>query len=183
MLEGALEAEDVDGRAPDGVGALKAVGGPLVGFVEALGAKVVDQGEEVGLAQAKRHEVGAGGGDQSDADAEAPGVGIDVEGGELAVVGEVGLLRGTRGGEAVDDVAGDCDDGVGLEGIGVGKIVFVGAVLGAEIVEIAGGKDSSVAVLPCADVYASDGESVGGLGRAEEHSMSIAEEQLPAASI
>jgi len=51
-LEGALEAEDVDGGAPDGVGALKAVGGPLISFVEALRAEVVDQSEEVGLADA-----------------------------------------------------------------------------------------------------------------------------------
>jgi hypothetical protein len=72
VLEGALEAEDVDGDAPDGVGALKAVGGPLISFVEALGAKVVDQSEEVGLTKPKRHEMGAGGRDQSDADAEAP---------------------------------------------------------------------------------------------------------------
>jgi hypothetical protein len=100
-------------------------------------------------------------------------MGIDIEGGELAVFGKVGLVRGSGGGEAVDDVAGDGDDGVGVEGIGVGEIVFVGAVLGAEIVEIAGGKDSGVAVLPGADVYASDGESVGGLSRAEEHGASI----------
>jgi hypothetical protein len=66
-------------------------------------------------------------------------MGIDIEGGELAVVGKVGFLRGTRRGEAVDDVAGDSDDGVGVGGIGVRKIVFVGAVLGAELIEIAGG--------------------------------------------
>jgi len=61
VLEGALEAEDVDGGAPDGVGALKTVGGPLIVFVKALSAEVVDEGEEVGLTQTKRYEVGAGG--------------------------------------------------------------------------------------------------------------------------
>jgi hypothetical protein len=173
VLEGALEAKDVDGDSPNGVGALEAVGGPLIGFVEALGAEVVDQSEEVGLPESKRDEVGAGGRDQSDADAESPGVGIDIEGGELAVVGKVGLVRRAGGGEAVEDVAGGGDDGVGLEGVGVGEIVLVGAVLGAEIVEIAGGKDSGVAVLPGADVDARDGESIGGLSGTEEHGASI----------
>ena len=99
---------------------------------------------------------------------------IDIEGGELAVTGKVGLVRGRCGGEAVDDVAGDGDDGVGLEGIGVGEIVFVGAVFRAECIEIAGGKDSGVALLPGADVDARDGESVGRLGGAEKHGASMA---------
>jgi hypothetical protein len=102
---------------------------------------------------------------------------IDIESSELAVVGKVGLVRGGSGGETVDDVAGDGDDGVGLERIGVGEIVFIGAVLGAEIVEITGGEDSAVAVLPGADVDASDGESVGRLGGAEKHGASIARGQ------
>jgi len=101
-------------------------------------------------------------------------MGIDIEGGELAVAGKVGFVRGSSGGEAVDDVAGGGDDGVGLEGIGVREIVFVGAVFGAEIVEIAGGEDSGVALLPGADVNARDGESVRGLGGAEKHGASIA---------
>lgn len=163
----------MDGDAPDGVSALKAVGGPLIGFVEALGAKVVDESEEISLAEAKRDEMGAGGRDQGNADAEAPGMGIDVEGCELAVVWKVGPLRGTCGGEAVDDVAGDGDDGVGVFGIGVGEIVFVGAVFGADLIEIACGEDSGVAVLPGADVDARDGESVGGHGGTEEHGASI----------
>lgn len=176
LLEGALEAEDVDGGAPDGVGTLESVGGPLVGFVEALGAEVIDKSEEVGLAEAERDHVGASGRDQSDADTESPGVGIDIEGGELAVVGKVGLLRGACGGEAVDDVAGDSDDGVGVERIGVGEIVFVGAVFRAELIEVAGGEDSGVAVLPGADVDARDGESVSRLGGTEKHGASIARE-------
>ena len=91
-LKVALEAEDVDGGSPDGVGALESVGCPLVGFVEVLGAEVVDEGEEVGVAQRERDEMGAGGGDERDADAAAPGIGIDIEGCELAVMGKVGLL-------------------------------------------------------------------------------------------
>ena len=176
-LQVALEAEDVDSDAPHGVGALEAVGGPLVCLVEALGAQVVDEREEIGLTDSERRKVGACCRDQGDADAEAPGVWIDIEGGELAVVGKVGFMRRCGGGEAVDDVAGGGDDGVGLEGIGVGEIVFVGAVLGAEIVEIAGGEDSAVAVLPGADVDARDGESVGGLGGAEKHGASIARQR------
>lgn len=211
-LKVALEAEDVDGGSPDGVGALKAVGGPLVGFVEVLGAEVVDEGEEVGVAQRERDEMGAGGGDERDSDAAAPGIGIDIEGCELAVMGKVGLLRGARGGEAenfffgvagdvaeatvglacgvaavagddgeaagfgwADDVGVSSDDGVGVGRIGVGEIVFLGAVLGAELIEIAGGEDSGVAVLPGANVDARDGERVGGLSGAEEHGASIAE--------
>jgi len=142
-------------------------------LIEALGAEVVDESEEVGLAKAKRHEVGAGGRDESDADAEAPGIGIDIESGELAVVGEIGLVRGTRGGEAVDDVAGGGDDRVGLERIGVGEIVFFGAVFGAELVEIVVGEKAAVALLPGADVDARDGESVGRLGGAEEHFLRV----------
>ena len=61
MLEGSLKAKDVNGDAPNCVGSLKAVGGPLVGFVKALGAEVIDQSEEVGLAKAERDHVGAGG--------------------------------------------------------------------------------------------------------------------------
>ena len=117
--------------------------------------------------------MGAGGRDQSDADAEAPGMGVDIEGGELAVVGQVGLVRGTGGGEAVDDVAGDGDDGVGAERIGVGEIVFFGAVLGAELVEIVVGEKAAVAALPGADVDASDSECVGRLGGAEEHFLRV----------
>jgi len=71
-LQGALKPEDVDGDAPDGVGALKPVGGPLIGFVKVLGAEVVDECEEVGLAQAERSHVCAGSRDECDADAEAP---------------------------------------------------------------------------------------------------------------
>ena len=52
-LEGALVAEDVDGGVPYDVDAAEAVGGPLIGFVEALGAEVVDKSEEVGVLQAK----------------------------------------------------------------------------------------------------------------------------------
>jgi hypothetical protein len=145
----------------------------LISFVEALGAEVVDESEEVGVAVAERDEVGAGGRDESDANAEAPGMGIDIEGGELTVVGEVGLVRGAGGGEAVDDVAGGGDDGVGAEWIGVGEIVFFGAILGAELVEIVVGEKAAVAVLPGADVNASDGESVGRLGGAEEHFLRV----------
>jgi hypothetical protein len=147
-------------------------------LIEALCAEVFDEGEEVGVLEAKRHEVGAGGGYESDADTEAPGMGIDIECGQLAVVGQVGFVRGTGGGEAVDDVAGGGDDGVGVEGIGVGKIVFLGAVFGAELVEIVVGEKAAVAVLPCADVDASDGESVGRLGWAEEHGASMARETV-----
>jgi len=173
-LEGALVAEDVDRGVPDDVNAAEAVGGPLVGLIEALGAEVVGESEEVGVLEAKRHEVGAGGGDESDADTEAPGVRIDIESSELAVVGKVGFVRGTGGGEAVNDVAGGGDDGVGVERIGVGEIVFFGAVFGAKLVEIVVGEKTAVAVLPGADVDASDGESVGRLGWAEEHGASIA---------
>ena len=230
-LKVALEAEDVDGGSPDGVGSGEAVGGPLVGFVEVLCAEVVDEREEVGVAQRERDEMGACGGDECDADAAAPGIGIDIEGCELAVMGEVGLLRGARGGEAedffargsddvveaaggevggvrelvcrlgggvggvagdvgkiagfdwaagfgwVDDVGVGGDDGVGMGRVGVGEIVFRGAVLGAQLIEIAGGEDSGVAVLPGADVDAGDGERVGGLSGAEEHGVSIAERQ------
>ena len=65
-----------------------------------LGAEVVDESEEVGVAQRERDEMGAGGGDERDADSAAPGIGIDIEGCELAVMGKVGLLRGACGGEA-----------------------------------------------------------------------------------
>jgi hypothetical protein len=174
-LKVALEAEDVDGGSPDGVGAGESVGGPLVGFVKALGAEVVDESEEVGVAQRERDEMSAGGRDERDADAEAPRMGIDIEGSELAVVGKVGLVGGSCSGEAVDDVTGEGDDGVGLEGIGVGEIVFFGAVLGAELIEIACGEDSCVAVLPGADVDARDGERVRRLSWTEEHFKSIAE--------
>ena len=67
-----LEAEDVDGCSPDRVGALKAVGGPLVGLVEALGAEVVNEREEVGVLEAERDDMGACGGDECHADAESP---------------------------------------------------------------------------------------------------------------
>jgi len=123
-------------------------------------------------------EVGAGGGDESDADTEAPGMRIDIESSELAVVGQVGFVRGTGGGEAVDDVAGDGDDGVGMKRIGVGEIVFFGAVFGAKLVEIVVREKAAVAVLPGADVDASDGESVGRLGWAEEHGASMARETV-----
>ncbi len=109
-LKRALEAEDVDGGSPEGVGAGEAVGGPLVGFVEVLCAEVVDEGEEVGVAQRERDEMGAGGGDERDADAAAPGIGIDIEGGELAVMGKVGLMRGRCGGEAEDFFGGEGGD-------------------------------------------------------------------------
>src|ERR1700728_4939896 len=127
--------------------------------------------------------MGAGGGDERDSDAADPGIGIDVEGCELAVMGKVGLLRGARGGEAenffvgvagdvaeaagfgwADDVGVSGDDGVGVGRVGVGEIVFLGAVFGAELIEIAGGEDSGVTVLPGADVDARDGECVGWLG-------------------
>ena len=124
--------------------------------------------------------MGAGCGDESDADAAAPGIGIDIEGGELAVVGKVGLVRGGGGGEAEDlvaEIAVGGDDGVWAGRIGVGEIVFLGAVLGAELIEIAGGEESGIAVLPGADVDARDGESVGGLSGAEEHFKSMAERQ------
>ena len=104
----------MDGDSPDGFGALKSVGGPLISLVEALGAEVVDRCEEVCVLVAERSHVGTGGGDQCDAEAEAPRIGIDIEGGELAVVGKIGLLRGARGGEAPDDVAIGGDDGVGV---------------------------------------------------------------------
>jgi hypothetical protein len=94
------------------------------------------------------------------------------------VVGKVGLVRGSGGGEAVDDVAGGGDDGVGVEGIGVGEIVFFGAVLGAELVEIVVGEKAAVAALPGADVDASDGESVGRLGGTEKHGASMARETV-----
>ena len=100
-------------------------------------------------------------------------MGIDIECGELAVVGKVGLVRWAGGGEAVKDVASGGDDGVGLGRVGVREIVFFGAVLWAEIVEIAGGEDSAVAVLPGADVDARDGESVRRLSGAEKHGASI----------
>jgi hypothetical protein len=176
-----LEAEDVDGGAPDGVGATESVGGPLVGFVEVLGAEVVDECEEVGVPQAEGDEMGTGGGDERDADAAAPGIGINIQGGELAVVGKVRLLRGTRGGEAEDlvaEIAVGGDDGVGVGRIGVGEIVFLGAVLRAQLIEIAGGEKSGIAVLPGADVNARDGECVGGLSGTEEHEASIAREWL-----
>lgn len=178
-LQLALEAEDVDGGAPDGVGAPESIWGPLIGLVEALGAEVIDEREEVGVLEAERYEMGASGGDESDADAESPGMRVDIEGCELAVVGQVGLVRGRCGGEAVDDVAGAGDDGVRLGRIGVGEIVFIGAVFGAESVEIAGGEDSGIALLPGADVDACDGESVGRLGRAEKHGASIARGRGP----
>ena len=101
-------------------------------------------------------------------------MGIDIEGCELAVIGKVGLLRGSCGGEAVEDVAGGGDDGVGACRVGVGEVVLVGAVLGAELIEITGGEDSGVALLPGADVDARDGESVRGLGGTEKHGASIA---------
>jgi len=199
-----------------------------------LGAEVVDEGEEVGVAERERDEMGACGGDERDADAAAPGIGIDIEGGELAVMGKVGLLRGTCGGEAENFVVGvggdvaeatgglacgvaavaddvveaieickcavgpdvkiaagtavefgvrvsrglvEGDDGVGVGRIGVGEIVFLGAVLGAELIEIAGGEDSGVAVLPGANVDARDGERVGRLGGTEEHGKSMAEKE------
>jgi hypothetical protein len=178
-LKVALEAEDVDGGAPHSVGAGEAVGGPLVGFIEVLGAEVVDKCEEVSVLQAKRDEVGAGGRDERDADAAAPGIRINIEGGELAVVGKVGLLGGTRGGEAEDLVAGIAvggDDGVRVRIVGVREVVFLGAVLGAELIEIAGGEKSGIAMLPGADVNARDGESVGRLSGTEEHEASIARE-------
>jgi hypothetical protein len=76
------------------------------------------------------------------------------------------------------DVVGvGSDDGVGMGRVGVGEIVFLGAVLGAELIEIAGGEDSGVAVLPGADVDARDGERVGWLSGAEEHGVSIAWER------
>lgn len=175
-LEGALVAEDVDGGVPDDVDASEAVGGPLIDLIEALGAEVVDESEEIGVAESKRHKVGAGGGDECDADAESPGMGIDIEGSELAVVGQVGLVRGSGGGEAVDDVAGDGDDGVRVERIGVGEIVFGGAILGKELIEIVVGEKAAIAALPGADVDASDGECVGGLSGAEEHGASMARE-------
>lgn len=71
-LEVALETEDVDGGAPYGVGALESVGSPLVGLVEALCAEVVDEREEIGVPEAERSHVSAGGGDESYADAETP---------------------------------------------------------------------------------------------------------------
>lgn len=101
-------------------------------------------------------------------------MGIDIEGGELAVVGKVVLVRGGGSGKAVDDVAGDGDDGVGLGGVGVGEVVFLGAVFGTKVVEIAGREDSGIALLPGADVDARDGESVRRLGGAEKHGASIA---------
>ena len=120
--------------------------------------------------------MGAGCGDESDADAEAPGIGIDIEGGELAVVGKVGLVRGRVVAKPWRMLPDDGDDGVGLEGIRVGEIVFFSAVLGAELIEIAGGEKSAIAVLPGADVDARDGESVGGLGGAEEHFLRVRHE-------
>ena len=126
------------------------------------------------MAEAEGDEVGAGGRDESHTDAEAPGMGIDIEGGELAVVGKVGLVRGSGGGEAVDDVAGDGDDGVRMERIGVGEIVFAGAIFRAELVEIVVGEKAAVAALPGADVDARDGESVGWLGGSKEHFKSMA---------
>jgi hypothetical protein len=62
---------------------------------------------------------------------------------------------------------------VGAEWIGVGEVVFFGAILGAELVEIVVGEKAAVAVLPGADVNASDGESVGRLGGAEEHFLRV----------
>src|SRR5580704_7872132 len=93
-LKRALEAEDMDGGSPDGVGA----------------GEAVDEGEEVGVAQRERDEMGAGGGDERDANAAAPGIGIDIEGCELAVMGKVGLVRGGCGGEAENFVAGVVGD-------------------------------------------------------------------------
>jgi hypothetical protein len=72
---------------------------------------------------------------------------------------------------------------VRVEGIGVGEIVFFGAVLGAELVEIVVGEKAAVAALPGADVDACDGECVGRLGGAEEHEGSIAWRQLSALSL
>jgi hypothetical protein len=111
-------------------------------------------------------------------------------------MGKVGLVRGGCGGEAEDffagvvgdvaeaagfgwtaDVGVSGDDGVGMGRVGVGEIVFLGAVLGAKLIEITGGEDSGVALLPGADVDARDGECVGGLSGAEEHAVSIAEKQ------
>lgn len=108
-------------------------------MIEALGAKVADEGKEVCLAAAEGDEVSAGGGDQSAADAEAPAIGIDIESGELAVMGKVGLARGGGSGEPHDDVAAvavDGDDGVRVEGIEIREIVFGGAVFGAELVKV-----------------------------------------------
>ena len=142
--------------------------------------------------------MGACGGDERDADAAAPGIGIDIEGRELAVLGKVGLVRGSGGGEAenfvvgvavaggvgeaagfgwADDVGVSGDDGVRVGRAGVGEVVFFGAVLRAELIEIAGGEDSAVAVLPGADVDARNGERVGRLSGAEEHGVSIAEKR------
>ncbi len=175
-LKGALVAEDINGGVPDNVDSAEAVGAPLIVLIEALGAKVVDESEEVGVPEAKRRKMVAGGCDESHADAEAPGMGIDIEGGELAVIGQVGLVRGSGGGEAVDDVAGGGDDGVGVERIGVGEIVFFGAIFRAELVEIVVGEKAAIAALPGANVDASDGESVGGLGGAEKHGASMPRE-------
>ena len=181
-LEVALVAEGVDSDAPDGVDAAEAVGCPEIGFIEALGAEVAGESKEIGVAVAEGDEMGAGGGDESNADAEAPGMRIDIEGSEFAVVGKVGLTRAGGGGEAVDDVAGGGDDGVRVEGIGVGEVVFVGAVLRAELVEIVVREKATVAALPGADVDASNGEGVGRLGGTEEHEASIAWRQPSALS-
>lgn len=100
-------------------------------------------------------------------------MGIDIEGSELAVAGKVGLVRGSGGGEAMHDVAGDGDDSVRVGGVGVSEIVFFGAVFGVELVEIVVRENAAVAALPGADVDARDGECVGRLGGAEKHFKSM----------
>lgn len=165
-VEVALVADFVDLDVPDFFHAAVAVGRPAIIFIEAVGADVADESPEICLAKTDFEEMLSGGGDKGDADAAAPVIGIDIKSAQLGVVGKVGIERGERGGEADDAAAGlvrrflDGDDGAGLDGICVREIVMRRAVFGAEAIEVVVGKDSAIAVLPCADVNARDGESI-----------------------
>ena len=143
--------------------------GPAVAFVKASAALVAVEEPEQGVGVALCFEAGAGALDEGEAEAVLPMVGMDVEGGELAVLGEAGIAGGHGGGEALDDAVYEGDEGVGFGGVCGGEVVAGGAVFRTEAVEIGGGHESAIGCLPGFYVDAGYGVGVGWLGGAQEH--------------
>ena len=88
--------------------------------------------------------------------------------------GQIGVARGSGGGEADDGIFFDGHNGAQLRRVGVGKVVMRGAVFRAKLIEIFGGKKLAVGLLPGANVNCGDGEGIVGHGEADVHGGSIA---------
>ncbi len=155
-FKGALVADLVDGYSPHLACEPNTVERPPIDAVKTLGTNIAVQYPQSCVSKSVIEKASAGRGDERIADTAAPQIGVDVEGAQLSVAGEIRVACRRCGGESLNRARFDSNDGPGYARVGIAESVPLCAIFGAKLIEEIVGQQLAVSNLPGAYVYACD---------------------------